>query len=87
MAYPAIISNRLGLDEHISDGQNGFKVEPTAEAWSATVLSITGLFGDIEARRTLSERSRTVYDSLAIDAEFFKRLSSLRARTSSARSG
>jgi glycosyltransferase involved in cell wall biosynthesis len=84
---PCIISNRLGLDEHISDGQNGFKVEPTAEAWSATVLSITGLFGDIEARRSLSERSRAVYDSLAIDAEFFKRLSSLRARTSSARSG
>ena len=32
---PCIISKRLGLDEHISDRQNGFKAEPTAEAWSA----------------------------------------------------
>jgi glycosyltransferase involved in cell wall biosynthesis len=81
---PCIISNRLGLDEHISDGQNGFKAEPTAEAWSATALSVTESFHDIEARRTLSERSRAAYDSSAIDAELFERLSSLRARTSSA---
>jgi glycosyltransferase involved in cell wall biosynthesis len=82
---PCIISNRLGLDQHISDRQNGFKAEPTAEAWSAAALSITELFRDAEARRTLSEGSCAVYDSSAIDAELFKRLSSLRARTSSAR--
>jgi glycosyltransferase involved in cell wall biosynthesis len=77
---PCIISNRLGLDEHISDGRNGFKAEPTAEAWSTAVLSITELFRGGGARRTLSERSRAAYDSAAIDAEFYKRLSSLRAR-------
>jgi glycosyltransferase involved in cell wall biosynthesis len=81
---PCIISNRLGLDEHISDGQDGFKAEPRAEAWSAAVLSVTELFRDIEARRILSERSRAAYDSSAIDAEFFKRLSSLPTRASGA---
>ena len=80
---PCIISNRLGLDEHISDRQNGFKAEPTAEGWSAAVLSITELFRDIEARRALSERSCAAYDSFAIDGELFERLSSVRARTSS----
>lgn len=70
--HEAIISNRLGHDEHISDRQNGFKAEPTAEAWSAAVLSITELFRDIEARRALSERSCAAYDCLAIDAELFK---------------
>jgi glycosyltransferase involved in cell wall biosynthesis len=83
---PCIISNRLGLDEHIIDRQNGFKAEPTAEAWSSAVLSIAELLRDAEARRTLSERSRAAYDSSAIDAGLFERLSSLRERTSSARS-
>ena len=80
---PCVISNRLGLDEHISDRQNGFKAEPTAEAWSAAVLSITELFRDIEARRALSERSCAAYDCRAIDTELFERLSSVRARTNS----
>lgn len=80
---PCIISNRLGLDEHIKDRRNGFKAEPTAEAWSAAVQSLTELFRDSEARRALSERSCALYDCLAIDAELFERLSSLRARTTS----
>jgi glycosyltransferase involved in cell wall biosynthesis len=81
---PCIISNRLGLDEHINDGRNGLKAEPTPQAWSTAVLSIAQLFRDMEARRAIGEGSRAVYDCFAIDAELFRRLSSLRTRASSA---
>jgi glycosyltransferase involved in cell wall biosynthesis len=81
---PCIISNRLGLDEHISDGRNGLKAEPTPQAWSAAVLSMAELFRDMGARRAIGEGSRARYDCLAIDAELFRRLSSLRTQTSSA---
>jgi glycosyltransferase involved in cell wall biosynthesis len=74
---PCIISNRLGLDEHIGDMQNGLKVEPTADGWSSAALSLAGLISDTDARRALSERSCAAYDASAIDAEHFRRLSSV----------
>jgi glycosyltransferase involved in cell wall biosynthesis len=77
---PCIISNRLGLDEHIRDMQNGFKAEPTADGWSAAALSLSGLIADANARRALSERSCATYDASAIDAEHFRRLSSVCSR-------
>jgi glycosyltransferase involved in cell wall biosynthesis len=74
---PCIISNRLGLDEHIADMRNGFKAEPTADGWSSAALSLAGLILDTDARRALSERSCAAYDASAIDAEHFRRLSSV----------
>jgi glycosyltransferase involved in cell wall biosynthesis len=74
---PCIISNRLGLDEHIADMQNGLKAEPTGESWSSAALSLAGLIADTPARRALSERSCATYDASAIDAEHFRRLSSV----------
>lgn len=74
---PCVISNRLGLEEHVKDGQNGFQAEPTAEGWSTAVLSIVGLLQDAEARKVISQRSCALYDSFAIDSELFRRLNSL----------
>ncbi|MBK8211018.1 MAG: glycosyltransferase family 4 protein [Rhodospirillales bacterium] len=74
---PCVISNRLGLEEHVSDGQNGFQAEPTAEAWAKAVLSIIGLLRDVEARKEISEESCALYDCFAIDSELFRRLNSL----------
>jgi glycosyltransferase involved in cell wall biosynthesis len=74
---PCIISNRLGLDEHITDMQNGLKAEPTADGWSSAVLSLAGLISDTNARRALSVRSCAAYDASVIDAEHFRRLSSV----------
>jgi len=74
---PCIISNRLGLDEHITDLQNGFKADPSGEGWSAAALSLEGLIADVGARKALSERSCAAYDASAIDAEHFRRLNAV----------
>ena len=74
---PCIISNRLGLDEHIRHMQSGFEAEPNGGAWSSAVDLVNGLIADAEKRRVLSERSCAAYDAAAIDAEHFRRLSSV----------
>ncbi|HYN40005.1 MAG TPA: glycosyltransferase family 4 protein [Rhodospirillales bacterium] len=71
---PCIISDRLGLDEHISDGRNGIKAAPAAAAWTAAARSITGLITDGAQRRALAERAGAAYDFRAIDAELLRRL-------------
>ena len=77
---PSIISDRLGLDEHVVDGRDGLKAPPEAAAWATAVTSLLELIGNGEARRALGERSRMAYDYGAIDAELLRRLHHIRAK-------
>ena len=76
---PCIISDRLGLDEHIRGDQDGRAAAPSAPAWSAAVTSIESLIGDAGARHALGLRSQAAYAYPAIDAELLRRLNRVRA--------
>jgi glycosyltransferase involved in cell wall biosynthesis len=74
---PCIISDRLGLDEHIIDGRDGMKAPPAPEPWANAAQSLADLIRDEAARRALSERARAAYESRAIDTELLRRLRGL----------
>lgn len=76
---PSVISNRLGLEDHVLDGRDGLKAPPEAADWAAAVLSIEGLLKSSEARHALGRRARLAYDHAVIDAELLRRLHRVRA--------
>lgn len=76
---PCIISDRLGLDEHIRGGDDGCAASPVPDAWSAAATSIEALIGNPHARQALGLRSQALYAFPAIDAELLRRLNHIRA--------
>ena len=64
----ATVANRVGgLAETILDGQTGYLVEPTADAWAAALARLADAAPDALARlgRAAHERTRTLYSPMA----------------------
>lgn len=71
---PCIISDRLGLDEHIRNGYDGRTAAPLPPAWAEAVVSLDKLIGNPAARQEMAGRAQAAYAYPAIDAELWRRL-------------
>lgn len=76
---PCVISDRLGLEEHICGDDDGCAAPPSPGEWSAAVTSIEALIRNSPARQALGLRSQAAYAFPAIDAELLRRLNRIRA--------
>lgn len=76
---PCVISDRLGLGEHIRGDDDGCAAPPAPAEWAAAVTSIEALMRNSQARRALGLRSQAAYAFPAIDAELLRRLNLIRA--------
>jgi glycosyltransferase involved in cell wall biosynthesis len=82
---PCIINRDLGMDEHVTNGVNGW--QPAAEAgdWADAVEKVRPLIRDPDRRRTISAAARARYDAARIDQAFYERVL-LTARSANDRS-
>lgn len=77
---PCIINQALGMDEHVTNGINGWQAPLDAAAWSEAVGNILPLIGDPSKRRAISDDARDRYDAAKFDAQFYRRIAALARR-------
>lgn len=71
---PCVINRDLGMDEHVTNGVNGWQALADPVSWAASVEAIMSLIEDSDRRRSISILARGRYDSARFDAEFYNRV-------------
>lgn len=71
---PCIINRDLGMDEHVTNGVNGWRTAPEAQDWAAAVLAIQDLTHDVDRRAAISAVARARYDAARFDAAFYEQV-------------
>jgi glycosyltransferase involved in cell wall biosynthesis len=71
---PCVINRDLGLDEHVTDGVNGWNAALEPSAWAERVLALLPLAADRCRRAVIGGEARVRYDALAFDLAFYRRM-------------
>jgi glycosyltransferase involved in cell wall biosynthesis len=71
---PCIINRDLGMDEHVTNGANGWQSVAEAGAWAGAVEKVLPLIRDRDRRRTISAAARARYDAARFDQAFYERV-------------
>lgn len=71
---PCIINRDLGMDEHVTNGTNGWQSAAEADAWADAVDKVLPLIRDWDRRRLVSATARARYDAARFDQAFYERV-------------
>lgn len=71
---PCIINRDLGMDEHVTNGINGWQSLAEPGAWAGAVEKILPLIRDLDRRRAISAAARERYDAARFDRAFYERV-------------
>lgn len=71
---PCIINRDLGMDEHVTNGINGWQSVAEPGAWAGAVERVLPLIRDLDRRRAISAAARARYDAARFDRAFYERV-------------